>query len=225
MLSRRILLGSIAAPAVALAAVSLAWACVPQGSFNINPNQGAAGSQVAASGSGFESGPVEIRWESRTGPLLATATGPSFSNVSVTIPASAEPGIHYLSAANTGEHADHSATAVSFEVTGAAAPQPGAPPPPSGQAPAPSAPAPNSPAPTTPAAPVNQGPSRRTVAIRRCKRRFSVTGVKSAARRQRIMRRRRACIRRARRLPASDSSAAFRFASLPLFGGSAAARD
>ena len=100
MFSRRILLGGIAAPAVVLTAVSFAWACVPQGTFSVNPTQGAAASQVAASGSGFESGVVQIRWESRTGPILATTSGPSFSNVPITIPASADAGVHYVSAAS-----------------------------------------------------------------------------------------------------------------------------
>lgn len=218
MLTRRILLGSIAAPAVVLTAVSLAWACVPQGSFILNPSEGAAGAQVAASGSGFEAGPVEIRWESRTGPILATTTGPSFNNVSITIPANAEPGVHYVSAANTGEHGDHSATAASFEVKGAAPPpQPAATSPPPAQQPAPNPPAP-------PADPGQAGPSPRAVAIKKCKRKYSVKGVKSASKKRRMTKKRNACIKRAKRLSNSNSSAAFNFASLPLFGKAAAGR-
>ena len=219
MLKRRILLGSIAAPAVVLAAVSLAWACVPQGSFILNPSEGAAGAQVAASGNGFESGPVEIRWESRTGPILARATGPSFNNVSITIPANAEPGVHYVSAANTGEHGDHSATAASFEVKGAAPP-----PPPAATSPPPAQqPAPNPPAP--PADPGRAGPSPRAVAIKKCKRKYSVKGVKSASKKRRMTKKRNACIKRAKRLSNSNSSAAFNnVASLPLFGKAAAGR-
>jgi len=222
MLKRRILLGSIAAPAVVLTAVSLAWACVPQGSFILNPSEGAAGAQVAASGSGFESGPVEIRWESRTGPILATATGPSFNNVSITIPANAEPGVHYVSAANTGEHATHGATAASFEVKGAAPPaeQPGATTPPPSQQPAPSPPAPS-----PPADPVKQGPSPRAAAIKKCKRKYRTKGVKSASKKRRMTKKRNACIKRAKRLSNSNSSAAFNnVASLPLFGKAAAGR-
>jgi len=217
MLTRRILLGSIAAPAVVLTAVSLAWACVPQASFVLNPTEGAAGAQVAASGSDFESGPVELRWESRTGPILATATGPSFNNVSITIPANAEPGVHYVSAANTGEHATHGATAASFEVKGAAPPPAATSPPPAQQ------PAPNPPAP--PADPGNTGPSPRAVAIKKCKRKYSVKGVKSASKKRRMTKKRNACIKRAKRLSNSNSSAAFNnVASLPLFGKAAAGR-
>jgi len=219
MLKRRILLGSIAAPAVVLTAVSLAWACVPQGSFILNPSEGAAGAQVAASGSGFESGPVEIRWESRTGPILARATGPSFNNVSITIPANAEPGVHYVSAANTGEHGDHSATAASFEVKGAAPP-----PPPAATSPPPAQqPAPNPPA--RPADPGQAGPSPRAAAIKKCKRKYRTKGVKSASKKRRMTKKRNACIKRAKRLSNSNSSAAFNnVASLPLFGKAAAGR-
>lgn len=222
MLPRRILLGSIAAPAVVLVAVSLAWACVPQGSFTLNPTEGAAGSQVSASGRGFEVGTVEIRWESRTGPILATTTGPDFNNVPITIPASAEPGVHYVSAANTGEHGDHSATAASFEVKGAAPPaeQPGATTPPPSQQPAPSPPAPS-----PPADPVKQGPSPRAAAIKKCKRKYRVKGVKSASKKRRMTKKRKACLKRAKRLSNSNASAAFGFASQPLFGSTAAVRE
>ena len=203
LLSRRILLGSIAAPAVVLAAVSLAWACVPQGTLNLSPTQGAAGSRVAASGSGFEPGAtVEIRWESRTGPLLATTTGPTFNNVPITIPTSATGGIHYVSAAMTGEHAEHSATAASFEVTGAA---PG--------------PAPPNPAPPSRVDPHEHGDSPRAKAVKRCKRKYSAKKGKTTAKKRRLARKRKACMRRAKRLSDDEHDASsFNFASLPLLG-------
>ena len=202
-LSRRILLASIAAPAVVLTAVSLAWACVPQGTLNLNPTQGAAGSQVAASGSGFEAGAtVEIRWESRTGTLLATATGPSF-NVPITIPRSATGGTHYVSAAMVGEHAEHSATAASFEVTG----------------PAPPGPPGTNPAPPSTVDPHEHGPSPRAKAVKRCKRKYSAKRGKTAAKKRRLAKKRKACLRKAKRLSNDEHhGSSFNFASLPLLG-------
>lgn len=223
MRSRRILLGGIAVPAVVLIAVSIAWACVPQGSFNVNPAKGPAGGQVAASGSGFEAGQtVEIRWESRTGPLLAKTTGPSFSNVPVTIPASATPGNHFISAAMTGEHADHGATAVSFEVT-AAAPPPEQAPGPGSQPVTPDQPsqqpAPVTPGPSAPAAPQEQGPSPRAKAIKRCVRKYNVKRAKTAAKRRRMAKKRKTCVRKAKRLSNRNASSSFNaFPFLRLLG-------
>jgi len=229
MSSRRFLLGGIATSAVVLAAASLAWACVPQGGFTLNPTEGAAGSRVAASGSGFEAGqPVEIRWESRTGPILATTTGPAFNNVPITIPADAAPGVHFISAANTGEHGDHSATAASFEVTAAAQEPPVTPTP----QPAPAAPAPAPtppPAPSTPNDPPQQGTKRgtspRAAALKRCTRKYSVKRVKSASKRKRLVKKRKACVRKAKRLSTRNRASAFNFASLPLFADTTAVRE
>ena len=122
-MSRRISLGIIGALAAVLASVSVAWACVPQASLSVTPTSGPAGSTVTVNGSGFPAGETaEVRWESKTGPVLATATGPTFS-VRITIP-SAAPGVHYISGAVVGEHRDHSATVAAFRIT-----VPGAPPP------------------------------------------------------------------------------------------------
>lgn len=117
LLRRRILIGGIGVLAVVLATVSFAWACVPQGAFDLSPSTGAAGTQVTALGNNFPPGPVEIRWGSRQGTLLATATGPSFS-ISVTIPSGLSPGVYYVSASPPeGGHGAHSATAAAFTVT------------------------------------------------------------------------------------------------------------
>ena len=123
-MSRRFVLASVGVLAVVLASVSLAWACVPQGSLSLTPKVGPAGSTVTAKASGFPAGStVEIRWGSKTGPLLKTGTGPSFSTP-ITIPAAA-PGVHYVSAAMTGEHRDHSATVAAFQIVVAGVPLPG----------------------------------------------------------------------------------------------------
>lgn len=216
MSSRRILLGTIAASAAGLVAVSLAWACVPAGGLSLSPVKGAAGSQVMASGSGFEAGErVEIRWESRTGPLLATTTGPSFRDVAITIPADASPGDHLISAAGVGEHADHGATAASFEVT--ATEQPPVQPP-----------APQPPAPTPPATPIaprddsaaqrRRATARRARAIKRCKRKYSAKKAKSAAGRRRMAKKRRACMRKAKRISATRGSSTSLSRALTLLG-------
>lgn len=108
-----------------MAAVSWAWACVPQASLSLSPTSGPVGSTVTARASGFTAGqPVEIRWGSKAGPVIKTSTGPSFT-VPITIPAAA-PGVHYVSAAQTGEHRDHSATVAAFRVTAPGAPVPDA---------------------------------------------------------------------------------------------------
>ena len=123
-MSRRVVVAVVGVLAVVLASVSVAWACVPQGSLSLAPESGTAGSTVTAKASGFSAGStVEIRWGSKTGPLLATGTGASFSTP-ITIPA-APPGVHYVSAAMTGEHRDHSATVAAFQITAPGAPAPG----------------------------------------------------------------------------------------------------
>jgi len=167
-----------------------------------------------ASGSGFEAGePVEIRWESRTGPLLARTTGPSFSDVAITIPAEASPGDHLISAAGVGEHADHGATAASFEVTATA------PPPSPAQPPAPVQSTPP-PAPVTPLVPreTSSSAARRAKAIKRCKRKYSAKKAKSAAGRRRMAKKRRACMRKAKRISAARGSSTSLSRALTLLG-------
>lgn len=124
-LSRRVVFGIVGMLGVVLASVSLAWACVPQGSLSLTPTSGPGGSTVTAKVSGFPAdSTVEIRWGSRTGAVLHTGTGPSFS-APITIP-SAAPGVHYVSASMAGEHQDHSATVAAFQITApAGVPVPG----------------------------------------------------------------------------------------------------
>jgi len=85
-----------------LTAASVAWACTAGGYVTVNPTSGVAGATVNVSGSGFmapsqeaEVGPVQIRWNSTSGPLLATAGGPSFS-IDVVIPEKASPRTYYI---------------------------------------------------------------------------------------------------------------------------------
>lgn len=93
---RRPLLVLFWALAIVIGGATLAWACSPQAGFELQPAAGAPLAEFTAEGYGFTPGtPVEVRWDSATGPLLATATGPSFS-VAVTVPADASSEVHYV---------------------------------------------------------------------------------------------------------------------------------
>ena len=76
------LVGSIAA---VVAWAGVAWACTAVAEVEIVGDAGRPGSQTVVKGRLFESGPVQLRWNSKDGPLLATATGPEFV-MPVTIP-------------------------------------------------------------------------------------------------------------------------------------------
>ncbi len=102
---RKVLLAGLAVCAVALTGMSVAWACSPSGSIVANPSSGLAGSVVDISGTGFMSpteksqdqpvGQVEIRWNTTTGPLLATAPAPDFTQP-VTVPQTASARTYYF---------------------------------------------------------------------------------------------------------------------------------
>src|SRR5205085_9557017 len=64
------------AAATVLGAGSLAWACtVIPTVVGANPASGGVGAPVVIEGEGATAGtPVEVRWDSLTGPMLATAT-------------------------------------------------------------------------------------------------------------------------------------------------------
>ena len=117
--SRRwILAGSVGALAPLVCAASVAWACVPQGLLVLSPAGWGAGSQSMATVSAFPDGEtVELRWDSLTGPVLDSGTGPAFAKA-ITIPANAAGGSHIVIAAVTGEHADHSAARATFTIPG-----------------------------------------------------------------------------------------------------------
>jgi hypothetical protein len=187
----------IAVVALVLTSASLAWACLPQAIYTVSPSKGASGTTATASGSGFPAGPVQIRWESSTGQVLATAVGPNFS-VSITIPADT-PGTHYVIA---GE-APNVKTAP-FEVTGTPAPPPGPAQPP----PAATGQQPSSATLTLP----QTGGSPRAKAIATCERKYNSRRARTAAKKRRLAKKRKACSKAAKRLPAARSSSAFQFA-------------
>lgn len=109
-------LGALVIP---LAAAALAWACAPIATIgssadgSLSPSEGPPGSQTRVEGRGFPPAPVAIHFDDVSGPLLATTSGPEFSEV-VTIPDNATPGVHYIVA--TAPSAKASAT---FRVTAA----------------------------------------------------------------------------------------------------------
>jgi len=92
--------GSAGALATVFAAASLAWACTPQAFLVLSPNAGPAGTSRTATSAAFSDSPVELRWGSSSGPVLATGSGPSFS-ASFTVP-SAAPG-YYTVVAQTAD--------------------------------------------------------------------------------------------------------------------------
>ena len=97
MRARRGLAAGFGALVLVLGITSAAWACTgsPPQISALAPQMGLAGSEVRVAGGNF-AGPVELRWNSVNGPLLATAVdGASFA-VPVTIPADAQPGIFYV---------------------------------------------------------------------------------------------------------------------------------
>lgn len=109
---------TLAITATAVLAGAAAWACTASAELSATPDAGAAGSRTTVTGFRFEtSSPVEIRWATRGGPVLATTTGPNF-NIEVTIPASAATGDYVI----VGMNVDGSfAPATPFQVTSSGA--------------------------------------------------------------------------------------------------------
>lgn len=104
---------------VILGGASLASACVPQPNLVVvQPrSSGPPGSEVIVEGVGLDPGPAEVRWNGAGGPLLAEASGPSFS-VPVKIP-EALPGLYTVVVVSreTGGGIGNTGT-VAFQVTG-----------------------------------------------------------------------------------------------------------
>ena len=148
--------------AVVLGAAALAWACVPAAGFTLSPNRGPAGATVTATASGFPNDvrDVEIRWADDNRVLSTVATQPQGEQgrgftTSVTIPADAAPGVHFVIAKPTceGHECVHGAGRAAYEVPSSPSSAPG-------------------------------GSSARARAIARCKRRYRGR-TRSARRKQR----------------------------------------
>lgn len=93
--------GSVLAVLVTAAA---AWACTATASLSANPGEAPAGSRVMVTGGQLGAGPVEVRWNSATGPVLTTVQGPDFT-VAVTIPTSANIDTHLIYAKSSSNSA------------------------------------------------------------------------------------------------------------------------
>ena len=130
MLVRRTYLAALGALAVALTAVSLAWACVPGGQMTLSQSSGPPGTQVVVTLSDWPSHPVGIYWmEVRPENKLATAMGPS-DQKTITIPMNAQAGQGYIIGSNETQSNAHSTFAAPFMVDGGGPPPPPPPPPP-----------------------------------------------------------------------------------------------
>lgn len=94
----------LAAAAASFAVASLALvpnvarACGVGTNFNLSAGSGPPGSQISATGNGFATGPVSLRWASPSGTTLAMTSGPLFTNVPLVIPTTASPGLYYVDA-------------------------------------------------------------------------------------------------------------------------------
>lgn len=116
MRARRSITALGAGAALVIAATSFAWACTNQAWLgSIDPGSGAAGTRATVTGERFAPGPVEIRWNTTGGPLLATATGPDFS-VAVTIP-SATPDVYSVIAISKQGNTVLGQASTAFELT------------------------------------------------------------------------------------------------------------
>lgn len=84
----------------ALFPVAAAWACLPVASLNTSSATAQPGGQITVTGAEFGSNPVDIHFNSITGPVLATFTPNGDANGTfsgaVTIPANASPGTAIL---------------------------------------------------------------------------------------------------------------------------------
>lgn len=113
----------------------VAYACAPQTTARLEPGVGEAGSTIQVRGAGFKSdaGPVNVHWNGRGGTLLGTAqpTESGGFTMSVTVPASAQPGHHWI---QVWQEAGRVATR-EFQVTAPRATEPEAPQPTPGESP------------------------------------------------------------------------------------------
>ena len=119
--SRRIASLLYAAAAIAVATLIANYAVVFACSWNatlggVNPNSAPPGARVTVSGNAFAAGPVDVRWGTDTGPVLAHTAGPDFA-VDMTVPGAA-PAWYYIIV--TGYNPDGSVAArrsATFHVT------------------------------------------------------------------------------------------------------------
>lgn len=127
-ITRRYLVAASAAMAFALAGASFAWACTSQPvtmyGDSQTPGSGPAGEWVRVRGTNWDAAPVDIKWNSATGPNLQTdkaVEGPNF-DVMARIPADAQPDVYTIYFVQTQRRPNSNLTVtgtsrLSFEVT------------------------------------------------------------------------------------------------------------
>jgi hypothetical protein len=208
------LLLGLGALAVPLAAVGLAYACTGLATVSSNPGSGAPGDTVTISGKGFtphdpsdtRTSPAEIRLDSQSGPVLATANpaggaaGGSFS-AQITVPQVAA-GDHVLMVTQVGTDGRPSYGTPARQVltvTAAPAPAPAAVP-----VVAPAATQAAAPAQTTPSSPSSGASSsaKKAAALKKavakCNRKYSAKKGKTKAGKKALSRKRASCVSKAK---------------------------
>ncbi len=208
------LLLGLGALAVPLAAVGLAYACTGLATVSSNPGSGVPGDTVTVSGKGFtphdpsdtRTSPAEIRLDSQSGPVLATANpaggaaGGGFS-AQITVPQVAA-GDHVLIVTQVGTDGRPSYGTPArqvFTVTAAPAPAPAAvpvvAPPAATQAATPQ---------TTPSSPSSGASSsaKKAAALKKavakCNSKYSPKKGKTKARKKALTRKRASCVTKAK---------------------------
>ena len=114
-LTRRIAGIALLPVTAAVAIPAVAWACSAQSELQVSVNAGAALSTTTVNGVGFAPGPIQLRWNSLSGPVLATVSGPRFST-RVTIP-DAAPNVYYIVAGQSGSDGPVTKGATAFEIS------------------------------------------------------------------------------------------------------------
>jgi len=119
----RVALATVVGAAAALGVAGLAWACTNFATLNLSGTAGRAGTEVVATGANAQPNvPVALRWNSRSAPVVATATPDAAGayTLPVRVPEAAT-GVQVLLATDR----DGNVARAAFEVTGPAlAPMP-----------------------------------------------------------------------------------------------------
>lgn len=121
MRSRAVAAAALACGVTVLAVASVAWACTSFSTITLSTAVGTPGTEVSVVGERAPvNAPVEVRWNSRTGALLGTATTDAQGNftVPVRIPEGL-PGLQVIMAVAP----DGDTARAAFEIPGAAAPE------------------------------------------------------------------------------------------------------
>ena len=110
--SQRLVVLLVSVLAVGVTGAAIAWACTPQATIGLSSaGADASGETVTVTGENWlppaqseGQAPVEIRWDSVNGPLLATDQGPTI-NVTIAIP-DAQPDTHWVYAVVRGANGE-----------------------------------------------------------------------------------------------------------------------